>query len=164
MALIRGRPFYLYSLPTVLLRVDLWSSVWVDLVIYPFVRHARSHLGPVAARAVKIAVVTVARGHAALPCKVDWTCTVDATSSGCLNQSGAERSSNKELCHRPLRAPIRFMIRARHCRGSLYDSVLLLPVARTPRKTPIDGTPVEDARRRHGSLICADHLCIFAKR
>ena len=86
----------------------------------------------------------MACARAALPCEVDRTFTVDATRSGCLNQSGAECSLNKKLCHQPLSDPIRFLIRARCCRGSLYDSVLLLLVA----EPPVAGTPVEDASRQ----------------
>ena len=49
LATIRGRPSVP---PPALLRVDRWPSVRVDLAIHPVVRCARSHLGPVAARAV----------------------------------------------------------------------------------------------------------------
>ena len=45
-------PVRLYSPPPALLRVDRWPSVRVELVFDPFVQRPRSHLGPVAARAV----------------------------------------------------------------------------------------------------------------
>ena len=53
LAPIRGCPFVSIPPPLpALLRVDRWPSVRVELVFDPFVRRARSHLGPVAACAV----------------------------------------------------------------------------------------------------------------